>query len=431
MRNSRSMARESSIVWPRAAEAAILPAVNQTSDITIIGGGIIGLATAMALTDRYPRARLTILDKEPKIAAHQTGHNSGVIHSGIYYKPGSLKAKLCVQGARLMKAFCTEHGIHWEPCGKLIVATDEQELPRLQSIYERGQANGLSGLKILEAEDVRGIEPHCQAVRAIVVPETGIVDYIQVAGKRGELLEKGGVEIMTRAGFTAIRRSSGQGLVLETPRGAFSSHFLVNCAGLYSDEVARLMGIQPEVRIIPFRGEYYMLRRERRSLVRNLIYPVPDPEFPFLGVHFTRTVHGDVEAGPNAVLAFAREGYRLTTVRAGELLGTLTYAGFWHMARRYWRMGSYELYRSASKAAFVRSLQKLVPDIREPDIERGGAGVRAQAVSPDGSLVDDFKISVTEGAVHVVNAPSPGATASLAIGRHIAALTGETFGLAR
>ena len=424
------MARESSIVWPRAAEAGILPAVSQTSDITIIGGGILGLATAMALTERYPRARLSILDKEPKIAAHQTGHNSGVIHSGIYYKPGSLKAKLCVEGARLMKAFCTEHGIHWEPCGKLIVATDDNEIGRLQNIYERGQANGLSGLKILEAEEVRGLEPHCQAVRAIVVPETGIVDYIQVAGKMGELLEKRGVEIMTGAGVTAIRRPSGQGLVLETPRGAVATRFLVNCAGLYSDEVARLMGIEPEVRIIPFRGEYYMLRPDRRSLVRNLIYPVPDPEFPFLGVHFTRTVHGDVEAGPNAVLAFAREGYTLGTIRPGEVLGMLGYRGFWSMAARYWKMGTYEMYRSASKAAFVRSLQKLVPDIRAADIARGGAGVRAQAVAPTGALVDDFKISVTEGAVHVVNAPSPAATASLAIGRHIAGLAGDTFGSA-
>jgi len=422
------MARESSIVWPRAAEAGILPAVSQACDITIIGGGILGLATAMALTERYPRARLRILDKEPKIAAHQTGHNSGVIHSGIYYKPGSLKAKLCVEGARLMKAFCTEHGIHWEPCGKLIVATDHNEIGRLQNIYERGQANGLSGLKILEAEEVRGLEPHCQAVRAIVVPETGIVDYIQVAGKMGELLEKRGVEIMTGAGVTAIRRPSGQGLVLETPRGAVATRFLVNCAGLYSDEVARLMGIQPEVRIIPFRGEYYMLRPDRRSLVRNLIYPVPDPEFPFLGVHFTRTVHGDVEAGPNAVLAFAREGYTLGTIRPGEVLGMLGYRGVCSMAARYWKMGAYEMYRSASKAAFVRSLQKLVPDIRAADIARGGAGVRAQAVAPTGALVDDFKISVTEGAVHVVNAPSPAATASLAIGRHIAGLARDTFG---
>ena len=415
-------------VWSNPSRADILPAVTQASDIAIIGGGIVGLATALSLTERYPRARLAVLDKEPKIAAHQTGHNSGVIHSGIYYKPGSLKARLTVEGARLMKAFCTEHGINWEPCGKLIVATDDRELGRLQSLHERGQANGLGGLKVLEASEVKGYEPHCRAVRALLVPETGIVDYVQVAGKMGELLKARGVEIMTGAGVTAIRRM-GQGLVLETARGEIESRFLVNCAGLYSDEVARLMGIRPEVRIIPFRGEYYMLRAERRSLVKNLIYPVPDPQFPFLGVHFTRSVHGDVEAGPNAVLAFAREGYTLGTVRPGEMLGMLGYAGFWHMARRYWKMGAYELYRSASKAGFVHSLQKLVPDIRSADIERGGAGVRAQAVSPDGSMVDDFRISVTEGAVHVVNAPSPAATASLAIGRHIAVLAADTFRL--
>src|SRR6266700_1061619 len=296
-----------------ASAQFIMP--DQGFDIVVIGGGIVGLSTAVHCTRLFPQLRLLLLEKEDGVARHQSGHNSGVIHSGIYYKPGSLKAKLCVEGARLMKAFCTEHGIHWEPCGKLIVATDDNEIGRLQNIYERGQANGLSGLKILEAEEVRGLEPHCQAVRAIVVPETGIVDYIQVAGKMGELLEKRGVEIMTGAGVTAIRRPSGQGLVLETPRGAVATRFLVNCAGLYSDEVARLMGIQPEVRIIPFRGEYYMLRPDRRSLVRNLIYPVPDPEFPFLAVHFTRTVHGDVEAGPNAVLAFAREGYTLGTIR--------------------------------------------------------------------------------------------------------------------
>ncbi len=255
---------------------------------------------------------------------------------------------------------------------------------------------------MVEGPEVKAYEPNCRAVRALHVPETGIVDYIQVAGKMGELLEKRGVEIKTGAGVRAIR---------------------------HSDEVARLMGVRPEVRIIPFRGEYYMIRPERRSLVKNLIYPVPDPEFPFLGVHFTRTVHGDIEAGPNAVLAFAREGYTLGTVRPGEAMGMLGYAGFWHMARRYWKMGAYELYRSASKAAFVRSLQKLVPDIRESDIKRGGAGVRAQAVSPNGSLVDDFRISVTESAVHVVNAPSPAATASLAIGRHIAGLAADTFRL--
>ena len=400
------------------------------ADIAVVGGGIVGLATALALTEARPRARLVILDKEPRLASHQTGHNSGVIHSGVYYKPGSLKARLCVEGGRLMKQFCDAHGIGWEACGKVIVATDEREVPRLQGIHERGTANGLKGLTLLSGAEVREYEPHCRAVRALLVPETGIVDYGQVAEKMAALVRAHGTEIVTGAEVTAIRRSP-DGLVLETPKAAVQARFLINCAGLYSDRVAELMGIRPEVRIIPFRGEYYMLRRDRRSLVRNLIYPVPDPEFPFLGVHFTRTVHGDVEAGPNAVLAFAREGYRLGTIRVGELAGTLAYRGFWNMARRYWRMGAYELYRSASKAAFVRSLQKLVPDIQAADIERGGAGVRAQAVSPDGSLVDDFKISVTEGAIHVVNAPSPAATASLAIGRHIAALATETFKLAR
>jgi L-2-hydroxyglutarate oxidase LhgO len=403
--------------------------VTQSAELAIIGGGIVGLATALALTEANPRLRLIMLEKEAKIASHQTGHNSGVIHSGIYYKPGSLKARTCVDGARRMKQFCDTHGITWEACGKVIVATDERELPRLSNIYERGQANGLSGLKMLTAEEVREYEPNCRAVRAIHVPETGIVDYVQVAGKMADLIQQRGGRILTGAGVTAIRRQ-GSGLVLETAQGAVEAKYLVNCGGLHSDRAAALMGVTPEVRIIPFRGEYYMLRPERRSLVRGLIYPVPDPEFPFLGVHFTRTIHGDVEAGPNAVLAFAREGYSLGTVRLGEFLGTLGYSGFWHMARRYWKVGAYEMYRSASKAAFVRSLQKLVPQIARGDLERGGAGVRAQAVAPDGSLVDDFKISVTPGAVHVVNAPSPAATASLAIGRHVAALAAETFGLA-
>jgi L-2-hydroxyglutarate oxidase LhgO len=402
--------------------------VTQSADLVIVGGGIVGLGTAMALTEAYPRLGVILLDKEPQLGQHQTGHNSGVIHSGIYYKPGSLKARLCVDGARRMKQFCDVHGIKWEGCGKVIVATDAAELPRLQTIFERGQANGLAGLKMLSAEEVREYEPNCRAVRAIQVPETGIVDYSQVVAKMADLLQQRGARILTGAGVTAIRRQSG-GLVLESARGAVEARHLVNCAGLHSDRVAGLMGVTPEVRIIPFRGEYYMLRPERRSIVRGLIYPVPDPEFPFLGVHFTRTIHGDVEAGPNAVLAFAREGYTLGTVRPGELLGTLGYAGFWHMARKYWRVGAFEMYRSASKAAFVRSLRKLVPDIAAGDLERGGAGVRAQAVAADGSLVDDFKISVTAGAVHVVNAPSPGATASLAIGRHVAGVAAETFGL--
>ena len=402
----------------------------KTQDVVVIGGGIIGLATSLAVLDKYPRARLLIVDKEARLASHQTGHNSGVIHSGCYYKPGSLKARLCVEGAALMKEFCDAHGIGWEPCGKVIVATDERELPRLQTIYERGTANGLKGLKLISGAEIAEYEPHCRAIRAIVVPQTGIVDYTQVSEKMAGQLQERGAEIMTGPGVTAIRRGA-DGLTLETAKGAVQARHLINCAGLYSDRVAELMGVRPEVRIIPFRGEYYMLRPERRSLVKNLIYPVPDPEFPFLGVHFTRTVHGDVEAGPNAVLAFAREGYTLGTVRPAEFAATLGYSGFWNMARSYWRVGAYEMYRSASKAAFVRSLQKLVPEIQPGDIGRGGAGVRAQAVAPDGSLVDDFKISVTPGAVHVVNAPSPAATASLAIGRHIAALAAEAFDLPR
>jgi len=397
-------------------------------DIAIVGGGIVGLATTLALTDAHPRARMVVLDKEPRIASHQTGHNSGVIHSGAYYKPGSLKARLCVQGAKLMKQFCDTHGIQWEGCGKLIVATDEAELPRLQTIYDRAVANGLVGVKRLIAEEVTQYEPHCRAVSALHVPETGIVDYAQVAERMAGIIRDRGVDILTEAGVTAIRRD-GDGLVLETAKGDVHARHLVNCAGLHSDRVAAMMGIRPEVQIVPFRGEYYMLKPERRWLVQNLIYPVPDPEFPFLGVHFTRTIHGDVEAGPNAVLAFAREGYSLGRVRPTELARTFGYPGFWNMARRYWRMGSYELYRSASKAAFVRSLQKLVPDVEADHIERGGAGVRAQAVAADGSLVDDFKINVTPGAVHVVNAPSPAATASIAIGRHIATIAADTFRL--
>jgi len=402
--------------------------VTQSADLAIVGGGIVGLATALALGEAHPRLRLLLLEKEDRIATHQTGHNSGVIHSGIYYKPGSLKARTCVEGARRMKQFCDTHGIKWEGCGKVIVATDEAELPRLQTIYERGQANGLAGLKMLSAEEVREFEPNCRAVRAIHVPETGIVDYVQVAGKMAELIQQRGGRILTGAEVHAIRRQ-GAGLVLESAQGPVETRYLVNCGGLHSDRVAGLTGVTPEVRIIPFRGEYYMIRAERRSIVRGLIYPVPDPEFPFLGVHFTRTIHGDVEAGPNAVLAFAREGYTLGTVRPADLGATLGYSGFWHMARKYWRVGAFEMYRSASKAAFVRSLQKLVPDIQASDLEPGGAGVRAQAVAPDGSLVDDFKISVTPGAVHVVNAPSPAATASLAIGRHVAGVAAEMFGL--
>jgi (S)-2-hydroxyglutarate dehydrogenase len=396
-------------------------------DIAIIGGGIVGLATARALGERSPGAQLVILEKENKLATHQTGNNSGVIHSGIYYKPGSYKAKLCVEGKGLMLDFCQKHGIRVDHVGKVIVATSQAELPRLQTLYERGVANGVP-VEMIDPAQLREIEPHASALRAIRSPSTAIVDYKEVCAAMTRELTGRGVVIETGAPVTSIARTAG-GIDLVTPRSVVRAKHIVNCAGLYSDVVARLAGARVDVRIIPFRGEYYMIRPERQDIVRGLIYPVPDPEFPFLGVHLTRTVHGEVEAGPNAVLAFAREGYRFARVSPAELAGTLAYRGFWNMARRYWRMGSYEMYRSLSKTAFVQALQRLVPALRPEDVTRGGAGVRAQAVSPDGSLVDDFRIVAEADAIHVLNAPSPGATASLAIGRHIAGLATTTFGL--
>ncbi len=397
-------------------------------DVAIIGGGIVALATARALLERAPRARLAIVEKEAKLAQHQTGHNSGVIHSGIYYKPGSFKARLCVEGAQLMRDFCASHGIRVDPVGKVIVATSEAELPRLQTLYERGTANGVKGLALIDAGRVRELEPHVAALRGIHSPNTAIVDYKEVAAALARDLADRGVTFETGARVTAIRRGAG-GVELITPRLTVAARALVNCAGLYSDRIARMAGAEPEVKIVPFRGEYYFLKPARRELVRGLIYPVPDPEFPFLGVHFTRTVHGDVEAGPNAVLAFAREGYTFGRVVPQELLETLTYRGFWAMARKYWRTGAYEMYRSLSRGSFVAALQRLVPGIRPGDVTPGGAGVRAQAVMPNGGLVDDFRIVQSPDAVHVLNAPSPAATASLAIGRHIAGLAADTFRL--
>jgi L-2-hydroxyglutarate oxidase len=402
--------------------------VSDRFDLAVVGGGIVGLATARALLAERPDLRLVILEKEARLASHQTGHNSGVIHSGIYYKPGSHKARLCVEGARLMKEFCTQQAIRVDPIGKVIVATSEAELPRLQALFERGTANGVQGLALLDRDQLREIEPHAAAIRAIHSPTTSIVDYGEVAQALARELRMQGAVIRTGAGVSRIRRTDG-GFDLSTASGPVEARRLVNCAGLYSDVVARLAGARPGVRIIPFRGEYYMIRPERHDLVRGLIYPVPDPEFPFLGVHFTRTVHGDVEAGPNAVLAFAREGYRFGRIHVRELAGTLGYRGFWSMARRYWRMGGYEMYRSLSKAAFVQALQRLLPEIEPADITPGGAGVRAQAVAEDGSLVDDFRIARSTDAIHVLNAPSPAATASLAIGRYIAGLATEAFAL--
>jgi L-2-hydroxyglutarate oxidase len=396
-------------------------------DVAIIGAGIVGLATGLKLTERFPRARVVIVDKETRIAAHQTGHNSGVIHSGIYYRPGSYKARQCSEGKAMMREFCAQHAIKVIDCGKVIVAISPDELPRLQTLYERAQANGVP-VEMIEPDRLREIEPHAAGIRGIWSPTTAIVDYVEVAEAMARDLRQRGVEIELGAGVTQIARTS-EGVDLWATRRAVLAKRLINCSGLYSDVVARLGGAKPEVQIVPFRGEYYMIRPDRRHLVRTLIYPVPDPEFPFLGVHFTNTVHGEVEAGPNAVLAFAREGYTFGRVRPMELGQTLTYSGMWHMARKYWKTGSYEMYRSLSKKAFVKALQRLVPEIQPDDVVRGGAGVRAQAVAPDGSLVDDFRIVADDTGIHVLNAPSPGATASLSIGQHIAGLAAERFGL--
>ena len=391
-----------------------------TYDVAVVGAGIVGLATTLALMKRKPGARIVVLDKEAGVAAHQTGHNSGVIHSGIYYKPGSLKAQLCVAGAKQMVEYCTQHAIPFERCGKVIVATDERELGPLQTLLDRAAANGVPGVTKIPPEQLRELEPHAAGLAALHSPNTGIVDYKQVSHAMRADAEDVGVTFQMSSAVRAIR-SDGDGVHVQTTQGDVSASYLVNCAGLNSDVVARMMGQAVDVRIIPFRGEYYMIKPERHDLVRGLIYPVPDPRFPFLGVHFTRTVHGEVEAGPNAVLAFAREGYTMGSINAGDLGGTLAYGGFWKMAARYWRMGLGEFYRSFSKAAFVRSLQRLVPEIKDGDVQRGGAGVRAQAIDTKGALVDDFRLVETPSALHVLNAPSPAATASLAIGAYVAA----------
>lgn len=388
-------------------------------DVAIVGGGIVGLATALALSRRAPGLKLVILEKEHAVGTHQTGRNSGVLHAGLYYRPGSLKARLCVEGKRRMEAFCQEHGVPYERCGKVVVATEERELPVLQQLFERGSANGVPGLELIGPGRLRELEPEAAGLAALYSPGTGIVDFRQVAAAMARLLAVRGVQVLTGARVLGVRRSDREAQV-ETTAGAVACRLLVNCAGLYSDVVARLAGDDPGVRIVPFRGEYYLLRPERRGLVRNLIYPVPDPALPFLGVHFTRMVSGEVEAGPNAVLALAREGYSWGRLNARELWGTLRYAGFRAVARRYWRTGLYEMWRSLSQRAFVASLRRLVPAVTTQDVVRGGAGVRAQAVAPDGRLLDDFHIVEAPRAVHVLNAPSPAATSSLAIGDYVA-----------
>jgi len=387
-------------------------------DLVIIGGGIVGLATALEVTRRFPALRLAVLEKEAAVAAHQSGHNSGVIHSGLYYRPGSLKAKLCVAGASAMVAFCREHGIAHEICGKVVVATSERELPALEELQRRGVANGVPGLTMIGPEQLRELEPHAAGRRALHVASTGITDYAAVTRKYAELVAAANGTVLTGTEVVGIARGSEE-TVVQTKRGDYRAGFLINCAGLYSDRISGMAGADTEVRIIPFRGEYYEMSPARRNLVRGLIYPVPDPDLPFLGVHFTRRVDGSIEAGPNAVLALRREGYRKTDVSLGELGEAMGFGGFWRMARKFWKVGAGEYYRSLHKPAFVKALQKLVPDIRREDLERGGAGVRAQAVDRAGKLVDDFRFAVSERAVHVVNVPSPAATASIVIGKEI------------
>ncbi len=395
--------------------------------VVIVGGGIVGLATAYRLGERFPGCRITLLEKEDAVGRHQTGHNSGVLHSGLYYRPGSLRARLAVAGIRQMVEFCRENGVPHEVCGKLVVAADETELARLRDLEERGTANGLAGLQRLGPEEMREIEPHVGGVAALRVPQEGIVDYARVCQVLADKLARRGTHVVTGARVRRLRRSAA-GWVAETAAGEFEADFAINCAGLHCDRVAQLAGERREARIVPFRGEYYKLRPERQGLVRHLIYPVPDPHFLFLGVHFTRLIHGGIEAGPNAVLAFAREGYRKTDFNARDLFDALSYAGFWRFLARYPAMCWYELRRSFSRELFCRSLQRLVPEIRADDLATGGAGVRAQAIVPAGELVQDFLLIARPNALHVLNAPSPAATASLAIGAEIAGMAAKAAG---
>lgn len=389
------------------------------TDVIIIGGGIVGLATALQLKKQRPNLTVTVLEKELTVARHQTGHNSGVIHSGLYYKPGSLKATNCIRGYHMLLDFCNQESIPYELCGKIVVATKPEEIPQLNMLFERGQQNGLTGLRKLNQAEMREIEPHVNGIEGIRVPQTGIIDYKQVAEKYAERFQALGGEL--RLGEQVEKVTPGNSLsIVVTNKGTYETKLVVNCAGLYSDKIAQLTQREPiNLRIVPFRGEYYKIRPEKEYLVKHLIYPVPDPNFPFLGVHFTRMVHGGVEAGPNAVLAFQREGYRKSDINLKELYETLTWPGFQKVAGRYWQTGLGEMYRSFSKAAFTKALQQLIPEIQEADLEDGGSGVRAQACDRTGGLLDDFAILETDKAINVCNAPSPAATSSLSIGQTV------------
>ena len=388
-------------------------------DVVIIGGGIVGLATALQLKQLRPNLKVVLLEKELAVARHQTGHNSGVIHSGLYYKPGSLKATNCIQGYQMLLDFCDAESIPYDLCGKIVVATKQEELPQLETLYQRGLQNGLSGLKKLSMAEMREIEPHVQGVAGMFVPQTGIIDYKQVADKYAEKFKLLGGEIQLGERVEQVTTGTSISIIV-TNKNRYETRLVINCAGLYSDKIAQLTQREPiDVRIVPFRGEYFKLKPQKEYLVKNLIYPVPDPNFPFLGVHFTRMVHGGVEAGPNAVLAFQREGYKKSDINLRELGQTLAWPGFQKVAAKYWETGLGEMYRSFSKSAFTKALQALIPEIQEADLEPGGAGVRAQACDRTGGLLDDFAIVETDKAINVLNAPSPAATSSLAIGKAI------------
>ena len=399
--------------------------MNSSYDIIVIGGGIIGTATAYTLSKKSD-FKILLVEAENELAHHQTGNNSGVIHSGLYYKPNSLKAKNCVTGRELLYEFCEEFGIKHERCGKLVVAANDSELSSLSNLFERGTANGLDGIKKLRKEELKEYEPHVNGIAGMYVPQTGIVDYTQVTNKYAELLKSKNGKILLGCKFLS-KRESGNELIINTTKGEIKTKLLVNCGGLYSDIIAKQCGTDPGLQIIPFRGEYYKIKEEKRYLVKNLIYPVPDIKFPFLGVHFTRMIDGEVEAGPNAVLAFKREGYTKKDFSLSDVSRMIFFPGFIKMAAKYYKMGLSEFYRSFSKKAFVSALQKLIPEITIDDIEPGGAGVRAQALDKKGKLVDDFRIVEGKRMVHVLNAPSPAATASLSIGKTIAEIVKSKF----
>jgi (S)-2-hydroxyglutarate dehydrogenase len=385
----------------------------------VIGGGLVGLATAWRALQANPGLSISVFEKESEVGQHQSGHNSGVLHCGLYYKPGSLKARLAVEGIRQMVEFCQEHGIAHDVCGKLVVAADESEVPRLKNLLERGRQNGLEGLAWMGPEAMREIEPHVGGVAAVRVPQEGIADFPGVSLTLRRLIEAAGGEVVTGAEVNSLVRQSSGYRISDARGRSWEAGYVISCAGLHCDRVAELGGVRRETRVLPFRGEYYLIRPERQYLVRHLIYPTPDPAFPFLGVHFTRRALGGIEAGPNAVLAFSREGYRKTDVRLADLFDALSYKGLWNFLARHRRMVTMELRRSLSKALFCQSLQRLVPEIQPDDLIAGGSGVRAQAMTPGGELVHDFDMVERPGALHVLNAPSPAATASLAIGREI------------